>query len=96
MDHDGAAQRGTFESTEIFVLDEADQMLDLGFVKPIRRIVSHLAQRRQNLFFSATMPTEIAGLAGELLRDPERIAIAPVATTARAREPARHPRRGLS
>ncbi len=60
------------EGTEIFVLDEADQMLDLGFVKPIRRIVSHLAMRRQNLFFSATMPTEIAGLAGELLRDPVR------------------------
>jgi ATP-dependent RNA helicase RhlE len=81
MDH--MEQRtAALEGTEIFVLDEADQMLDLGFVKPIRRIVSHLAMRRQNLFFSATMPTEIAGLAGELLRDPERIAIAPVATTA--------------
>ena len=68
--------------TEVFVLDEADQMLDLGFVKPIRRIVSHLSHRRQNLFFSATMPTEIAGLAGELLNEPEKVAVTPVATTA--------------
>ncbi|MCC7250252.1 DEAD/DEAH box helicase [Hyphomicrobium sp.] len=68
--------------TEIFVLDEADQMLDLGFVKPIRRIVSHLSQRRQNLFFSATMPAEIAGLANELLNDPVKVSVAPVATTA--------------
>jgi ATP-dependent RNA helicase RhlE len=68
--------------TEIFVLDEADQMLDLGFVKPIRRIVSHLSHRRQNLFFSATMPGEIAGLANELLQDPVKVSVAPVATTA--------------
>jgi len=68
--------------TEIFVLDEADQMLDLGFVKPIRRIVSHLSHRRQNLFFSATMPKEIAGLADELLNDPVKVSVAPVATTA--------------
>ncbi|WP_295559272.1 DEAD/DEAH box helicase, partial [uncultured Hyphomicrobium sp.] len=68
--------------TEIFVLDEADQMLDLGFVKPIRRIVSHLSHRRQNLFFSATMPNEIAGLANELLNDPVKVSVAPVATTA--------------
>ncbi|MDQ8700719.1 DEAD/DEAH box helicase [Hyphomicrobium sp. LHD-15] len=68
--------------TEIFVLDEADQMLDLGFVKPIRRIVSHLSHRRQNLFFSATMPSEIAGLANELLQDPVKVSVAPVSTTA--------------
>ena len=68
--------------TEVFVLDEADQMLDLGFVKPIRRIVSHLSHRRQNLFFSATMPTEIAGLASDLLHDPIKVAVTPVATTA--------------
>ncbi len=67
--------------TEILVLDEADQMLDLGFVKPIRRIVSHLSGRRQNLFFSATMPSEIAGLASEMLRNPVRVSVAPVATT---------------
>jgi ATP-dependent RNA helicase RhlE len=68
--------------TEVFVLDEADQMLDLGFVKPIRRIVSQLSHRRQNLFFSATMPGEISGLAGELLNDPVKVSVAPVATTA--------------
>ena len=68
--------------TEVFVLDEADQMLDLGFVKPIRRIVSHLSHRRQNLFFSATMPSEIAGLANELLNEPVKVAVAPVSTTA--------------
>ena len=68
--------------TEIFVLDEADQMLDLGFVKPIRRIVSQLSHRRQNLFFSATMPAEISGLANELLNDPVKVSVAPVATTA--------------
>ena len=68
--------------TEIFVLDEADQMLDLGFVRPIRRIVSHLSHRRQNLFFSATMPSEISGLANELLNEPVKVSVAPVATTA--------------
>jgi ATP-dependent RNA helicase RhlE len=68
--------------TEIFVLDEADQMLDLGFLQPIRRIVSHMPKVRQNLFFSATMPTEIGKLASELLRDPVRVSVAPTATTA--------------
>ncbi|MBX9862879.1 MAG: DEAD/DEAH box helicase [Hyphomicrobium sp.] len=68
--------------TEIFVLDEADQMLDLGFVKPIRRIVSTLSHRRQNLFFSATMPTEISGLADELLNNPVKVSVTPVAATA--------------
>jgi ATP-dependent RNA helicase RhlE len=67
--------------TEVLVLDEADQMLDLGFLQPIRRIVSYLPARRQNLFFSATMPSEIGKLADELLRDPARIAVAPTATT---------------
>ena len=68
-------------STEIFVLDEADQMLDLGFVKPIRQIVSRIPAKRQNLFFSATMPTEIGKLAGELLKDPVKVSVTPQATT---------------
>ncbi|MHB8284565.1 MAG: DEAD/DEAH box helicase, partial [Caulobacteraceae bacterium] len=68
--------------TEIFVLDEADQMLDLGFLQPIRRIVSHMPKVRQNLFFSATMPTEIGKLASELLKDPVRVSVAPTSTTA--------------
>jgi ATP-dependent RNA helicase RhlE len=67
--------------TEILVLDEADQMLDLGFLQPIRRIVSHMPKVRQNLFFSATMPTEIGKLAGELLKDPVKVAVTPQATT---------------
>jgi ATP-dependent RNA helicase RhlE len=66
--------------TEVLVLDEADQKLDLGFLPPIRRIVSHLTSKRQSLFFSATMPREIGKLADELLRDPVKIAVAPVAT----------------
>jgi ATP-dependent RNA helicase RhlE len=67
--------------TEIFVLDEADQMLDLGFILPIRRIVAKLPAHRQNLFFSATMPTEIGKLAGELLKDPAKVSVTPESTT---------------
>jgi ATP-dependent RNA helicase RhlE len=69
-------------TVEVFVLDEADQMLDLGFVKPIRRIVKALPAKRQNLFFSATMPKEIGELAAELLSDPARVSVVPQATTA--------------
>jgi ATP-dependent RNA helicase RhlE len=67
---------------EVFVLDEVDQMLDLGFIHAIRKITGLLPAKRQNLFFSATMPKEIAGLADNLLKDPVRIEITPVATTA--------------
>jgi ATP-dependent RNA helicase RhlE len=59
-----------------------DQMLDLGFIHAIRKITGMLPKERQNLFFSATMPKEIAGLAANLLRDPVRVEITPVATTA--------------
>jgi ATP-dependent RNA helicase RhlE len=68
-------------STEIFVLDEADQMLDLGFLPPIRKIVAKMTKNRQNLFFSATMPNEIGKLAGELLKDPTKVSVAPESTT---------------
>ncbi len=80
LDHIGE-RAVVLSGTEIFVLDEADQMLDMGFVKPIRQIVSHLSHKRQNLFFSATMPREIAGLADDLLHNPKKISVAPVATT---------------
>ena len=71
----------TLAGTEVLVLDEADRMLDLGFLPPIRRIVSQLPSKRQNLFFSATMPPEIGKLAAELLRDPVRVAVTPAAST---------------
>ncbi len=77
--HDGAVQLG---SVEVLVLDEADHMLDLGFIVPIRKIVSTIPQARQTLFFSATMPKEISTLAGQMLRDPVHVAVTPVATTA--------------
>ena len=69
-------------AVEFLVLDEVDQMLDLGFIKPIRRIVRELPKKRQNLFFSATMPTDIRALAGELLHDPIEVAVTPAARTA--------------
>jgi ATP-dependent RNA helicase RhlE len=68
-------------AVEFLVLDEVDQMLDLGFVKPIRRIVRELPRQRQNLFFSATMPPDIRKLAGELLREPAEVSVTPAATT---------------
>jgi ATP-dependent RNA helicase RhlE len=77
-----STRRQALAQTEVLVLDEADHMLDLGFIVPIRRIVSMLNKQRQTLLFSATMPKEIAGLAGELLRNPAQVSVAPVATTA--------------
>jgi ATP-dependent RNA helicase RhlE len=69
------------DETDVFVLDEADQMLDLGFLEPIRKIVRKLPAVRQNLFFSATMPDAIAALAGEILRDAAEVRVAPSSTT---------------
>jgi len=70
------------DGTSAVVLDEADHMLDLGFLVPIRKIFSKLPKARQTLFFSATMPTEIAKLAGEMLHMPEKVSVTPVAKTA--------------
>jgi ATP-dependent RNA helicase RhlE len=67
---------------EYLVLDEADRMLDMGFINDIRKIVAKLPAERQTLFFSATMPAAIAELAEDMLRDPARVAVTPVATTA--------------
>ena len=80
MDHLGE-KSAILSGVEIFVLDEADQMLDLGFVVPIRKIASQLPKERQNLFVSATMPNEIGKLAGELLKNPAQVSVTPQATT---------------
>ncbi len=69
-------------TVEIFVLDEADRMLDMGFIVDIRRIIEKLPAKRQTLMFSATMPSEIVRLSGTLLRDPVRIQIAAVSAPA--------------
>jgi ATP-dependent RNA helicase RhlE len=63
------------------VLDEADRMFDMGFIRDVRRIVSLVAKQRQTLLFSATMPTDVAKLASEILRNPERVEIAPQGRT---------------
>jgi len=68
-------------SLEIFVLDEADRMLDMGFIHDVRRIIASLPQRRQSLFFSATMPQEIVRLADSMLSDPVKVEVDPQAST---------------
>lgn len=70
------------DKVEIFVLDEADRMLDLGFVHEIKRIITKLPPKRQSLLFSATMPPAIQELASSLVHNPARVEITPVSTTA--------------
>ena len=67
---------------DCLVLDEADRMLDMGFIHDIRKIVAKLPTARQTLMFSATMPRAIADLAAQMLREPVRVAVAPAASTA--------------
>ncbi len=89
LDH---INQGTIDLTnlELLVLDEADQMFDMGFLPDIRRILKHLPAQRQTMLFSATMPTEIRGLAREILRDPATVQVdnvAPAATVSHALYP---------
>ena len=65
---------------EIFVLDEADRMLDMGFIHDVKKILKWLPQKKQTLFFSATMPPEITRLVNSLLHDPVRVAVDPVSS----------------
>ena len=67
---------------EVFVLDEADRMLDMGFIHDVRKIIRELPEEKQTLFFSATMPPAIAQLAGALLKQPVRVEVTPVSSTA--------------
>ena len=66
---------------EIFVLDEADRMLDMGFVHDVKKVIAKLPPRRQNLMFSATMPAEIEQLAAGILHDPAFVKVDPVSST---------------
>ncbi|MGV4413069.1 DEAD/DEAH box helicase [Chryseobacterium sp. T1] len=67
---------------EIFVLDEADRMLDMGFVHDVKKILKLIPQKRQTLFFSATMPKEISSLADSILHNPVKVEVTPVSSTA--------------
>ncbi|MFO0628130.1 MAG: DEAD/DEAH box helicase [Polyangiales bacterium] len=71
----------TLGAVEVLILDEADQMLDMGFIHDVRRIVAKVPRERQTMMFSATMPPEIRALASEWLKNPAEVSVAPPATT---------------
>ncbi|MEO7961778.1 MAG: DEAD/DEAH box helicase [Ginsengibacter sp.] len=70
------------QDIKMFVLDEADRMLDMGFINDVKKIIARLPQKRQTLFFSATMPPEISRLSASILTDPVRVEVTPVSSTA--------------
>ena len=69
------------DAVEVFILDEADRMLDMGFIRDVKKIAAALPKRRQTMLFSATMPKSVQGLADGLLSNPVRVEAAPSATT---------------
>ncbi len=70
------------ENLKMFVLDEADRMLDMGFIHDVKKIVARIPAKRQTIFFSATMPSEISKLADTILTNPVRVEVTPVSSTA--------------
>lgn len=68
-------------NVSMFVLDEADRMLDMGFINDVKKIISYIPKKRQTLFFSATMPKEITELVNSILVDPVKVAVTPVSST---------------
>lgn len=75
-------KRVDLQHVEILVLDEADRMLDMGFIHDVKRIIAKMPSKRQTLFFSATMPAEITQLVKTLLQNPVKVEITPVSSTA--------------
>lgn len=69
------------DKVEIFVLDEADRMLDMGFIRDIQKVLPLLPKKKQNLFFSATMPKEVQTLADSILHEPAKVSVTPQSTT---------------
>ena len=76
----------SLRDVEILVLDEADRMLDMGFIHDVRKVLAQVPEKRQTLFFSATMPPEVAELTETILKNPVKIAVTPVSSTVDAIE----------
>ncbi len=72
----------SLRDVQFFVLDEADRMLDMGFIHDVKKVIAKLPERRQSLFFSATMPPDVAKLADTILRNPAKVEVTPVSSTA--------------
>ncbi|HEY9343029.1 MAG TPA: DEAD/DEAH box helicase [Hanamia sp.] len=72
----------SLQHIKMFVLDEADRMLDMGFIHDVKKIIARLPEKRQTMFFSATMPPEITRLSASILTEPVRVEVAPVSSTA--------------